>query len=162
MRPFILILAAAATAHADPDIAPHLTAELRDHGGVHVARAGGGLRYEHLELDVLLDPLFWLDGQHTSDATLAWRFDNRVAVHAGWRETTIGVDHGARYFESAVLGASVPVAGQAVQLRAGIELATLVVAHGDAMPAQWLSFDSGRRFIDSYAIDLFVQVRYGC
>jgi hypothetical protein len=160
MRTFLILVIATATAQAD-DFAPHLSGELRDHGGVHVARLGGGVRYGHLEFDVLLDPLFWLDDTSTSDATVAWRFDKGAAIHAGWRETLVGVGGGTRVFDSAVVGASLPITGQAVQLRAGIELATLVVAHGDDMPSQWISFDSGRRFIDSYGVDLFLQVRYG-
>ena len=159
--PWLLILLATGAAHADDTLVPHATGELRDHGGVHLVRLGGGVRYHHVELDALLDPLFWVDDTSTSDLTLAWRFDNQASIHAGWRDARVGVGGGARMFESAVVGASLPITGQAVQLRAGIELSALVLAHGDDMPAQWISFDSGRRFIDSYGVDLFLQVRYG-
>jgi hypothetical protein len=145
----LVVMALSGVASADPFADLTLT----DHAGVHVLRFGAGLQLGRVALRVVVDPFVVLDAQHTLDALAEVGLGRGIAAHAGWRDTAIGVDHGVRMYDSAVVGVSAPML---YGLRAGLEVATLVAAHGAELPVRWGAFGA----VDSYAVGLFVEGRH--
>ena len=154
MRTLLVIMLLARLAAADPFASVTVT----DHAGVHVLRLGAGLQLGNIAVRVIADPFVVLDSQHTLDALVEIGLGRGVAAHAGWRDTAVGIDHGVRMYDSAVIGATAPVLhGPGRRARAGIEfLATLVAAHGADLPVRWGAFGA----IDTYALGLFVEGRH--
>lgn len=151
MRSLLVVAVLGRIATADP----FASATLTDHAGVHVLRFGVGVQLDRIALRLVVDPFVVLDAQHSLDALVEIGLGRGIAAHAGWRDTAVAIDHGVRMYDSAVIGASAPVARGGVDLRAGIEVATLLVAHGAALPARWGAFGA----VDTYAVGLFVEAR---
>jgi hypothetical protein len=139
------------------DAGPFAGGTLTDRAGLHVVRLGLGWETGRWGARVSLDPLVFTDGQHTLDAVGELEVGRGIALHAGWRDTTIGVAGGTRHFQAVLVGASAPlVTASWIVLRGGLELSQLVVAHGADTETRW--FDSGP--MDTFPLGLFVEGRH--
>lgn len=164
MRRLVLVLALLllpAPAIASPYW--HAGLNVRGDLGTHPVRAGGGLQFDTVDANLILDPMFWTDGQHDIDAFAFWAPCSKAwGILAGWRTSTIGLLDGTQFQEKLVLGigAPLPRLGKHIRTRFAFELATVVVKHGADLPTDWISFASGRDFIDLVNFGMFVTVEY--
>jgi hypothetical protein len=141
----------------------HAGLNLRTELGTHPIRADGGIDLGSVELTLVLDPMFWTDGQHDIDLLSAWPVTSGgLAVLGGVRTTSLGLTGGRHWQDKLLLGVTAPIGGFGDSLRVvwGFELATVVVKHGADLPAEWISFDSGRDFIDLVNFAMFVRFDY--
>ena len=162
-RALLLIVVAVLppAAHAD---GWHAGLNLRADPGTHPIRAGVGIERGSQDVTLVLDPMFWTDGQYDLDLYAHWQISNAGwSLLYGWRTTLIGLQGGRQYQEKLILGvgAPLPFFGD-LPLRAkwSFELAALVLKHGADLPRQWISFDSGRDFIDLLNFGMFVTFEY--
>jgi hypothetical protein len=156
----IALAVAALSSVADASPAWHAGLDIRGDLGAHPIRAGGGARFGCIDTLLVLDPMFWTDGQNDIDA-LAY-IGQRWSFMGGWRTSTIGLVGGTQYQEKLMLGVAAPLPdlGAHIRSRFSFELATLVVKHGGDLPSEWISFATGRDFIDLVNIGMFVTVEY--
>lgn len=135
---------------------------LRPELGTHPIRIGAGIERGHLDLGLVLDPMFLLDGQHDIDLLGGWRACERGwGVVAGWRTSTIGLLGGRHYQEKLVIAASAPLPSfRQFRVRWAFELATVVVKHGADLPTDWISFESGRDLVDLVNFGTFIRIDY--
>jgi hypothetical protein len=147
-------------AAADPQW--HAGLVLRPELGTHPVRAGGGIQLAHLDTTLVLDPMFWTDGQHDIDLLLHWLPCPRGwGVLGGWRTSAIGLLGGYQLQEKLLVGISAPLPDLGpFRVRWSFELATLVVKHGGDLPTDWISFATGRDFIDLVNFGTFVSIEY--
>ncbi len=149
---------------ASADRAWHAGLNLRSELGTHPIRAGGGVQLDRLELTLVLDPMWWTDGQHDIDAVMGWRVDDRgLGLFAGWRNTSLGLSGGRHYQEKLLLGVSSPMDAISTSWFAatwGFEVSTVVAKHGADLPTEWISFETGRDFIDLVNFAMFVRFDY--
>jgi len=155
------LLALAGAAHAD---GWHAGLNLRVDQGSHPIRAGGGVELGRHDFTLVLDPMAWTDGQHDLDALGYYKLSTAGwSLLYGWRTTAIALADGHQFQEKFLLGfgAPLPFFGT-LPLRAwwSFELASLVVKHGAGLPREWISFDSGRDFIDLLNFGMFVTFEY--
>ena len=158
-RPALLIcVLAGAAAAAPPDW--HAGLNVRGDIGTHTLRAGGGLKFDGVDTMLVLDPMFWTDGQHDIDA-LAFLGDGWGFL-GGWRTSAIGLVGGTQFQEKLIIGmhAPLPMLGKHIRSRFSFELAALVVKHGADLPSEWISFATGRDFIDLLNFGMFVTIEY--
>lgn len=149
------------TAHADPSW--HAGLNLRGDLGTHPIRIGGGVQLGHVDATLVLDPMFWTDGQFDTDAFAFWAPCSRGwGLFGGWRTSSIGILDGTQFHEKLLLGvgAPLPQIGEHIRTRFHFELATVVVKHGGGLPSDWISFASGRDFIDLINFGVFVSFEY--
>jgi len=142
----------------------HAGLDLRVDQGSHPIRAGGGIEHGRIDLLLVLDPMFWTDGQVDLDALAYWKLAPAGwSFLSGWRTTAIGIADGHQYQEKLLLGfgAPLPFFGHLpIRARWSFELAALVVKHGAGLPRQWIAFDEGRDFIDLLNFGMFVTFEY--
>jgi hypothetical protein len=153
--------ASGGTARADTDW--HAGLDLRGDLGTHPIRIGGGVQLGHVDTLLVLDPMFWTDGQNDLDALAFWApCSNGWGLLGGWRTSTIGILGGTQLQEKLVVGVGAPLPRLTKHLRArfAFELATVVVKHGADLPTAWISFASGRDFIDLVNFGIFVTIEY--
>ena len=155
------------SAVADSAPAPrdwHVGFNLRTDLAAHPVRVDGGARFDHLDLILVLDPMFWTDGQHDVELLAQWQFTPlRWAVFGGWRPTAIGVDGGRQFQHKLVAGvaAGLPSLGtRALRGQAGLELAVLLVKHGADLATDWISVGSARGISDYVRLGMFVRFEY--
>ncbi len=164
MRPSIaaVIVIGALTASAGADPTQWSTGlNVRADLGTHPIRAGGGLERGPLDVALVLDPMFWTDGQHDIDLLTSWHPCDTWGGIAGWRVSTIGLAGGDQFQEKLVLGVSAHLPSIAwVRVRWAFELAAVVVKHGGDLPTDWISFESGRDYIDLLNFGMFVRFDY--
>lgn len=157
----LVLLAALGTARAD---GWHAGLDLRVDQGSHPIRAGGGIERGNHDFLLVLDPMYWTDGQHDLDALGYYRLTSAGwSLLYGWRTTAIGIEDGHQFQEKLLLGfgAPLPFFGKLpLRARWSFELASLVVKHGAGLPRQWISFDTGRDFIDLLNFGMFVTIEY--
>ena len=137
----------------------HTGLDLRSELGVHLARLCGGVAFGRVDVALTLDPLWLLDRQHALDAIVEYRpHPDGWGVFAGWRLGAIGVADGTQWQESPLVGVSggLPRLASWLRLRAGVELATLVVKHGAGLPVAWIGADRG--VIDHLNLEIFLRV----
>jgi hypothetical protein len=136
---------------------PFVNSTLTDRAALHVLRIGGGLKIGRWAVRASFDPQAYTDGQHTLDVTGEVVVGRNIAMHVGWRDTSIDVVDGTRQYHSAVLGASAPmVKTRNFELRGGVELTQLVVAHGGGGEARWFEASP----IQTFPLGLFIEGRY--
>jgi hypothetical protein len=155
----LLMLPAAAKA----DTAWHAGLDVRGDLGTHPIRAGGGIEFGRVDTMLVLDPMFWTDGQHDIDAFAFWAPCSKAwGLLGGWRTSTIGLLGGTQFQQKLVLGigAPLPRLGEHIRTRFAFELATVIVKHGADLPSDWISFASGRDFIDLVNFGMFVTIEY--
>ena len=156
----VAVLCVAAPAAADTKW--HAGLDLRAELGTHPIRAGGGIQRGSLDTTLIVDPMFWTDGQHDLDLLLHWfPCERGWGLLGGWRTSTIGLDGGTQLQQKLLLGvaASLPDLGP-FRARWSFELATLIVKHGGDLPSDWISFATGRDFIDLINFGTFVNIEY--
>ena len=157
----VLTAATAPVAHAEPSW--HAGLNLRGDLGTHPIRIGGGLQLGHVDTMLVLDPMFWTDGQVATDLLAFWAPCKKAwGLLGGWRTSTIGILGGTEFQEKLILGigAPLPQIGQHIRTRFHFEFATVVVKHGGGLPADWISFATGRDFIDLVNFGMFVSFEY--
>ena len=161
----ILVLAAIATcpAIAGADTTWHGGLNIRADLGAHPIRTPIGVEVNCVDTTLVLDPMFWTDGQHDVDLLVTWSpGTSGYGVLGGWRTTAIGLGDGHQFQQKLVLGVSAPLPKFASWVRArwAFELSTVVVKHGGGLPSEWISFASGRDFIDLLNFGMFVSFEY--
>lgn len=156
----VALLCVAAPAAADTQW--HAGLDLRAELGTHPIRAGGGIQRGSIDTTLILDPMFWTDGQHDLDLLVHWFPCKRGwGLLGGWRTSAIGLEGGAQLQQKLLLGvaAALPDLGP-FRARWSFELATLIVKHGGDLPTDWISFATGRDFIDLINFGTFVSIEY--
>ncbi len=160
----VIVSVALALSHvAAADNAWHAGLDLRADLGTHPIRAGGGIETGKLDTTLILDPMFWTDGQHDLEVFSTWSVaDGGWGPLAGWRTSTIGIEGGTQLQHKLVLGVGAQLPSiRCLRIHWHFELATLVVKHGGELPTEWISFATGRDFIDLLNFGMFVTVEYG-
>ena len=155
MRPvwIVVVMGVSSTSRAEP----YASVQVRD-DAEHPLRVGGGIAVRGVMVSALVDPQAMIDGLHVGDVAVGARL-GPATLALGWRNTAIPFAGGIRFYESAVIAASLPVVQWSrFTLCVGVEVSALMVAHGTTMPVQWISGDTWQR---SLTTDLFIQVRYG-
>ncbi len=155
------IALAASTAAAEPTY--HGGLDLRAELGTHPIRVGGGVDFGAVDTLLVLDPMFWTDDQHDLDLLAFYEGASGWGPLLGWRTTIIGIAGGSQKQQKLVLGVGAPlprIGELPIRARWAFELTALVVKHGGDLPSQWISFASGRDFIDLLNFGMFVTVEY--
>jgi hypothetical protein len=162
IRVVIVLLALVVGRVAAAESSWHAGLDLRADLGTHPIRAGGGLTFDKLDTMLVLDPMFWTDGQHDIDLFATYNVaDGGWGPLAGWRTSTIGIAGGTQLQQKLVLGVGATLPSiNCLRIHWHFELATLVVKHGGDLPTQWISFATGRDFIDLLNFGMFVTVEY--
>lgn len=158
----LAVLALAGTA-ARADTSWHAGLDLRGDTGAHPIRIGGGIQLGRLDTMLVLDPMFWTDDQLDLDALLFWAPCSRAwGLLGGWRTSTIPLLDGTQFQEKLIvgIGAPLPQLGHHIRTRFHFELATVLVKHGGGLATDWISFASGRDFIDLVNFGVFVTFEY--
>jgi len=157
--PGLAILLVASAAHADDW---HAGLNLRADPGTHPIRAGGGVELGAIDATLVLDPMFWTDGQHDVDAFATYRLSaSGWGILGGWRTTAIGIAGGHQFQDKLLVGVAAPLPDLGpFRTRWTFELATVIVKHGADLPSEWISFESGRDFIDLINFGMFVSFEY--
>ena len=151
------VLTSAVPAAAEPW---HGGLNLRADSGAHPIRVVGGYQWCAADVSLVLDPMFWTDGQHDLDALVNLRPD-RFGPLLGWRTTFIGIADGHQAQQKLLVGVSAPLPDLGpLRARWSFELATLIVKHGGDLPSKWIGFASGRDFVDLLNFGMFVTVEY--
>lgn len=158
----IVVMALSGRAHAD--MRWHAGLNLRADLGTHPIRVGAGVQFPYVDTTLVLDPMFWTDNQHDIDALAFWAPCPRAwGLFGGWRTSAIGILGGRQYQEKLLvgIGAPLPKLTRSITARWSFELATVLVKHGGDLPTDWISFASGRDFIDLVNFGMFVSIEYG-
>jgi|GEM_PF-1024773 len=135
---------------------------LRTDLGVHPLRIDFGAQYGPLDITVVVDPMFPIDNQFSSDLLVAWRFDLGIAPIAGWRMTAIGLAGGPQLQQNLVAGVGIdlPEFFGLVRGQLGLEMAAVVVKHGGGLPTEILSFESARHYLDLLNFGMFARYEF--
>jgi hypothetical protein len=164
MRIGVLFATIAALAGAADAGRFHAGLNLRADPGTHPIRAGAGVEAGPLDATLVLDPMYWTDGQHDIDLLAHWRLTPAGwSLLTGWRTTAIALAGGHQFQEKLLLGFGAPLpffGNLPLRARWSFELAALVVKHGADLPTSYISFDSGRDFIDLLNFGMFVTFEY--
>jgi hypothetical protein len=161
MRWLVVVVMLVGTAHAEPTW--HAGLNLRGDLGTHPIRIGGGAQIDRVDVSLVLDPMFWTDGQVDTDLLAFWAPCPRAwGLFGGWRTSSIGLLDGTQFQEKLLLGvgAPLPQLGHHIRARFHFELSTVIVKHGGGLPSDWISFASGRDFIDLVNFGVFVSFEY--
>jgi|GEM_PF-5128851 len=150
-----------------PGVSPwgfHGGVHLRTDLGTHPFRIDGGVRYKQLDFILVLDPMYLVDGQSSTDVLAEWRGKNGLAPVLGWRFNTIGLLDGAQVQHNLLVGGALDTPrfweGR-IRGQAGLELAMMLVKHGGGGPSETIGFSSGRRFVDFVNFALFLRIEMG-
>jgi hypothetical protein len=154
----VAILTLASPAYAD--VAGHAGLNLRADNGAHQIRVMAGLDADVVDLSVTLDPMVITDGQLDTDVMATWKVtDGGWGILTGFRNTRIGILGGREFQEKLLLGVGSPLplfGDLSVRMRWGLEAAVVIVKHGADLPADWISFEQGRDFVDLINFGMFV------
>src|SRR4051812_45288920 len=105
MQRLVLVLAMLAVPAAGAAAPWHAGLNVRGDLGTHPIRAGGGLEFGKVDTMLVLDPMFWTDGQHDLDLFAFWAPCSKAwGLLGGWRTSTIGLLDGTQFQEKLVLG----------------------------------------------------------
>jgi hypothetical protein len=157
----LTVLLASGVAQAEPSW--HAGLDLRGDLGTHPIRIGGGIQLGRVDTMLVVDPMFWTDDQVDTDLFAFWAPCSKAwGLLGGWRTSTIGILGGTEFQEKLIVGvgAPLPQIGHHIRTRFHFELATVIVKHGAGLPADWISFASGRDFIDLINFGMFVSFEY--
>lgn len=136
---------------ARADTIAHAGLNLRADSGAHPLRVIAGLDAGTVDLSLTVDPMVITDGQLDTDLFATFKVtDSGWGAILGWRTTTIGILGGREFQEKLVLGvgAPLPLLGDGIRIRWGLEAAAVIVKHGAGLPTDWISFQQGRDFVD--------------
>lgn len=141
----------------------HAGLNLRTDFGTHPVRVDAGARFDFVDTYLVLDPMFFLDGQADVDLVADFGFGRGWSAFLGWRPTSIGVADGRQWQHKSLTGVAARLPSFAEgHLRAqwGLELAVLWVKHGAGLPADWISFETPRHWLDHLNFGMFVRFEY--
>jgi hypothetical protein len=158
-----LVIVALGCATAEADAYFHAGLDLRGDTGAHPIRVTGGVQLGRVDTMLVLDPMFWTDSQLDLDALVFWAPCSRAwGLLGGWRTSTIALLDGTQFQEKLIvgIGAPLPQIGHHIRTRFHFELATVVVKHGGGLATDWISFATGRDFIDLVNFGMFVSFEY--
>jgi len=143
---------------ASADTSAHLGLNLRADSGAHPARVIAGVDADPVDVSITLDPMVLTDGQFDADLLTTTRLsDGGWGLVAGLRTTSIGILGGRQSQEKLVLGIGAPLpVGPPLRVRWTFEAATVLVKHGADLPTDWISFETGRAFIDLINFGMFI------
>jgi len=159
-----LLLAAVTHAPVESPHDWHVGANFRTDFGTHPLRLDVGARMGSIDTIVVLDPMFFTDGQHDLDALVDWRFSSRgYSMLAGWRTSIVALAGGHQLQQKSVLG----LGGRLPELwdgrlrvQAGFEATVLWIKHGAGLPTDTLSFESPRHVADLFNFGLFLRFEH--
>ncbi|MEZ4365035.1 MAG: hypothetical protein R2939_01965 [Kofleriaceae bacterium] len=149
----------AAAARADGN----LGLELRADQSTHPLRISGTARTGGLAGTLVVDPMVVFDGQHDLDLRGAWtRCPDGWGPVLGWRTTAIGIADGHQLQHKLLVGltAALPRPTRRLAAQLTVELATVIVKHGAGLPSEWISFASGRDYVDLLNFGVAITVAY--
>lgn len=153
----------AQTAHEAPASSLALGLNLRTDLGAHPLRIDVGWQRKNADLVLVLDPMFWTDGQSSTDLLASWIFENKARPFVGWRLNTVALREGRQLQQNLVtgMGLGLPEFFDG-KLRGawGFELAMMVVKHGGGLPSEVLSFASARNYLDLVNFGMFVRLDF--
>ena len=132
--------------------------------GTHPFRIDGGVRYKQLDFILVLDPMYLMDQQSSTDLLAEWRGKNGFAPVLGWRFNTIGFIDGSQVQHNLLLGGALDTPkfwDGRIRGQAGLEMAMMLVKHGGGGPVETIGFSSGRRFVDFVNFALFLRIEIG-
>lgn len=160
---FLAAVGGAETAHAEEDVHElQLGLNVRTDLGVHFARIDAGWHRNRLGLLLVVDPMFWTDGQTFTDL-VGYYMGNVLQPYVGWRLATIALAEGAQLQENLLLGFALPFPrfwGGRFGGQWGFELAMMLVKHGGGLPSESISFESGRHYIDFVNFGMYARFDY--
>lgn len=159
MRRLLIALCVASSAHAD---SLHAGLNLRADPGTHPIRLNAGVELACWDINLVLDPMFWTDGQHDIDLYAVKRVSaGGWGVVGGWRTSAVSLLGGHQWQQKLLLGVGAPLPQLgALRWRWTFELATVIVKHGADLPSEWIGFAQGRDFIDLVNFGMFVTFEY--
>lgn len=137
---------------------------LRTDLGTHPLRIDGGVRYKQLDFILVLDPMYFMDQQSSTDLLAEWRGKNGFAPVLGWRFNTIGLIDSSQVQHNLLLGGALDTPkfwDGRLRGQAGLEMAMMLVKHGGGGPVETIGFSSGRRFVDFVNFALFLRIEMG-
>ncbi|KAB2905995.1 MAG: hypothetical protein F9K40_06585 [Kofleriaceae bacterium] len=148
---------------AAADISALVGVQLRTDPGVHQARVHGGVRGERFEATLVVDPLYFTDGEHDLDLVGAWRpsaAHPAWAVTAGWRTVTFDLAGGTRLHQHLLAGATVtlPCVVRGVRAELGFELAFVAVQHGAGLGTD--VFPTDDRVLDVIQPAMYLRIEH--
>lgn len=137
---------------------------LRTDLGTHPLRIDGGVRYKQLDFVLVLDPMYFLDEQSSTDIFAEWRGKNGLSPLLGWRFNTIGLIDGSQVQHNLLVGGALDTPkflDGRIRGQVGLEMAMMLVKHGGGGPVETIGFSSGRRFVDFVNFALFLRIEVG-
>lgn len=137
---------------------------LRTDLGTHPFRIDGGVRYKQLDFILVLDPMYFLDQQSSTDILAEWRGKNGFSPVLGWRFNTIGLVDASQVQHNLILAGALDTPkfwDGRLRGQAGLELAMMLVKHGGGGPVETIGFSEGRRFVDFVNFALFLRIEMG-
>jgi len=141
----------------------HAGLNLRTDPGVHPIRLDAGIGWGPFDAVLVLDPMFWTDGQVSTDLLLQWR-PAGLAAFAGWRTTAVPLLDGPQWQQNLLLGAGADLPrffDGHLRGQFGFELAAMMLKHGGGLPDESISFESGRHYIDFLNMAFFLRLETG-
>jgi hypothetical protein len=145
--------------HRDRDC--HIGLNLRTDLGAHPLRLDAGLRLRRWDFTLVVDPAYFLDGQHDLDALASRELLPGWAVFGGVRSTAVSIADGTQWQESTLCGLllSPPsLAGGHLRAQLGVELAILWLKHGGGLPTKTIS--ASRELSDFLFVGMFARFAY--
>jgi hypothetical protein len=146
----VVVMVGAGPALADRDV--HAGLNYRSDLGTHQMRVEIGGRWKSLEAAVVLDPHMITDSQSDNDVTATWWFKpSQFAVFTGFRTTSYRLLGETVFHEKMLTGvvARLPTIGtDRVRFVVGLEMATEIVRHGDAIQNDWLDMDAADELVN--------------
>jgi len=134
---------------------------LRTDLGAHPLRLDAGLRLRRWDFTLVVDPAYFLDGQHDLDVLASRELVPGWAVFAGIHSTAVSIADGAQWQESTLCGlllAPPTLAGGHLRAQLGIELAILWLKHGGGLPTKTISASS--EISDFLFVGMFARFAY--
>jgi hypothetical protein len=135
--------------------------DLRSDLGAHPVRLDAGFRRRAWSAALVLDPGYFLDGQHDLDAWLSRELVPGWAVFAGVRNTAVSIAGGTQWQEKTLCGLllSPPaLAGGHLRAQLGVELAVLWIKHGGDLPSKTIGWN--RAIADFIFAGMFARFAY--
>lgn len=145
------------------DPAPHslgVGLNLRTDLGAHPLRVDLVWRTAHTDLALVLDPMFWTDGQSSTDLMVSFLLKNRLQPLVGWRLNTIKLPEARQLQHNLVAGLGLALPSfwrDRLKGQWGFELATTLVKHAGGLPAETISFASARSYLDLVNFGMFAR-----
>lgn len=133
---------------------------LRTDLGAHPLRVDLGFRTRRTDYLLVLDPMFWTDGQSSTDFIFGWRFANRVQPIAGWRLNTIKLPESRQFQQNLLLGVALDLPSfwrDRLRGQWGFEMAMTLFKHGGGVPTETISFASARSYLDLVNFGMFAR-----